>query len=119
MGEWVDDICFIHSIHTDIPEHAGAILMMNLGHLQPSRPSMGSWMVYGLGSENQDLPGFVAMSPRAQLRGKTANWGNSFLPGAFTGTYVNIHEMEIGQILRNLVRTAGCPRPSSVGRSSF
>ena len=102
VGECVDDICFIHSMHTDIPEHAGAILMMNVGHLQPSRPSMGSWMVYGLGSENQDLPGFVAMSPRAQPRGKLANWGNSFLPGAYSGTYVNIHEMESGPILRNL-----------------
>ena len=102
VGDCVDDICFIHSMHTDIPEHAGAILMMNVGHLQPSRPSMGSWMVYGLGSENQDLPGFVAMSPRAQPRGKLANWGNSFLPGAYTGTYVNLHEMETGQILKNL-----------------
>ena len=64
--ELVDDICFIHSMHTDIPEHAGAMMMMNAGHLQPSRPSMGAWMVYGLGTENQDLPGFIAMSPRAQ-----------------------------------------------------
>ena len=102
VGECVDDICFIHSMHTDIPEHAGAILMMNVGHLQPSRPSMGSWLVYGLGSENQDLPGFVAMSPRAKPRGNLANWGNSFLPGAYTGTYVNIHEMESGAIIRDL-----------------
>ena len=102
VGECVDDLCFIHSMHTDIPEHAGAILMMNVGHLQPSRPSMGSWLVYGLGSENQNLPGFVAMSPRAQPRGKLANWGNSFLPGAYTGTYINIHQMETGDILRDL-----------------
>lgn len=102
VGELVDDICFIHSMHTDIPEHAGAILMMNLGHLQPSRPSMGSWMVYGLGTENQDLPGFVSMSPRAQPRGKLANWGNAFLPGAYAGTYVNIAEMKPDQILPDL-----------------
>jgi hypothetical protein len=102
VGECVDDLCFIHSMHTNIPEHAGAILMMNVGHLQPSRPSMGSWLVYGLGTENQDLPGFVAMSPRAQPRGKLANWGNSFLPGAYTGTYVNIAEMKPDQILRDL-----------------
>lgn len=102
VGELVDDICFIHSMHTDIPEHAGAILMMNLGHLQPSRPSLGSWLVYGLGTENQDLPGFVAMSPRAQPRGKLANWGNAFLPGAYAGTYVNIAEMKPDQILPDL-----------------
>ncbi|MBM81043.1 MAG: sulfatase [Planctomycetaceae bacterium] len=102
VGEMADDICFIHSMHTDIPEHAGAILMMNLGHLQPSRPSIGSWMVYGLGTENADLPGFVAMSPRAQPRGKMANWGNSFLPGAYAGTYVNIASMKPDAILKNL-----------------
>ena len=70
VGQCVDDICFIHSMHTDIPEHAGAIMMMNVGQLQPNRPSLGSWLVYGLGTENQNLPGFVAMSPRARPRGE-------------------------------------------------
>ena len=102
FGQCADDICFIHSMHTDIPEHAGAILMMNLGHLQPSRPSMGSWMVYGLGSESRNLPGFVAMSPRAQPRGKLANWGNAFLPGAYAGTYINLQEMKPDLILKDL-----------------
>ena len=101
-AQCVDDICFIHSMHTDIPEHAGAMMMMNAGHLQPSRPSMGSWMVYGLGTENQNLPGFIAMSPRAQPRNKLANWSNAFLPGAYTGTYVNIHEMKPERILDDL-----------------
>lgn len=108
-AELVDDLCFVHSMHTDIPEHAGAIMMFNLGHLQPSRPSMGSWLVYGLGTENQNLPGFVAMSPRAQPRGKMANWGNSFLPGAYSGTYVNIHEMKPDAILQNL-KNSNLPR---------
>ncbi|WP_419193127.1 DUF1501 domain-containing protein [Kolteria novifilia] len=103
VAKCVDDICFIHSMHTDIPEHAGAILMMNAGHLQPTRPSLGSWLVYGLGTENDNLPGFVAMSPRAQPRGKLANWSNSFLPGAFAGTYVNVHEMKPDAVLSNLV----------------
>ena len=98
----VDDLCFIHSMHTDIPEHAGAILMMNLGHLQPIRPSMGSWLVYGLGSDNQNLPGFVSMSPRAQARGKMANYGNSFLPGAYSGCYVNIQQMHPDRIMADL-----------------
>jgi hypothetical protein len=98
----VDDICFIHSMHTNIPEHAGAMMMFNLGHLQPSRPSLGSWLCYGLGTENQELPGFVAMSPRAQPRGKAANWGNAFLPGAYSGIYANIASMKPDSILRNL-----------------
>jgi len=102
VGECVDDISFIHSMHTDIPEHAGAILMTNLGYLQPSRPSMGAWLAYGLGSENQNLPAFVAMSPRAQPRGKLANWGNSFLPGAYAGTYVNLQQMKPESAMRDL-----------------
>ena len=102
VAQEVDELCFVHSMHTDIPEHAGAILMFNLGHLQPSRPSLGSWLTYGLGSENQNLPGFVAMSPRAQPRGKLANWGNAFLPGAYAGTYVNIASMKPDQIMKDL-----------------
>jgi hypothetical protein len=102
VAECVDDLCFIHSMHTDIPEHAGAIMMMNVGHLQPNRPSMGSWLTYGLGTENKDLPGFVAMSPRAQPRGKMANWSNGFLPGAYTGTYVNLQQMQPERILSDL-----------------
>lgn len=102
VAELVDDLCFIHSMHTDTPEHASAMMMMNVGHLQPTRPSMGSWLVYGLGTENQDLPGFVSMSPRAQPRNKLANWGNAFLPGAYTGTYVNIHSMTPEQVMQDL-----------------
>ena len=102
VAEMVDDLCFIHSMHTDTPEHASAMMMMNVGHLQPTRPSMGSWLTYGLGTENQDLPGFIAMSPRAEPRNKLANWGNAFLPGAYTGTYVNIHEMKPDHIMQDL-----------------
>ena len=102
VAELVDDICFIHSMHTDTPEHASAMMMMNAGHLQPTRPSMGAWLVYGLGTENQDLPGFISMSPRAQPRNKLANWGNAFLPGAYSGTYVNIHEMKPEHIMQDL-----------------
>ncbi len=108
-AQCVDDICFIHSMHTDIPEHAGAMLMFNLGHLQPSRPSLGSWLCYGLGSENQELPGFVAMSPHAQPRGKAANWGNAFLPGVYSGVYANIASMTPDSILRDL-RNPHLPR---------
>ena len=105
VGSCVDDISFIHSMHTDIPEHAGAMMMMNVGALQPNRPSMGSWLVYGLGTENQNLPGFVAMSPRAQPRCTLANWGNAFLPGAYAGSYVNIAEMKPDAVMRNLKNT--------------
>ena len=101
-AELVDEICFVHSMHTDIPEHAGAILMTNIGSLQANRPSMGSWLTYGLGAVTDELPGFVAMSPIAQPRGKIANWGNSFLPGAYAGSYVNLQQMKPDAILRDL-----------------
>jgi len=128
-GKWVseifrhtaevsDEICFIHSMHTDIPEHAGAMLMFNLGHLQPSRPSLGSWLCYGLGSENQELPGLVAMSPRAQPRGKSAHWGNAFLPGAYSGVYANIASMKPGSILQNL-SNPHLPRPEQREQASL
>ncbi|MEK0448068.1 MAG: hypothetical protein RL088_336 [Verrucomicrobiota bacterium] len=102
VAQCADDISFIHSMYTDIPEHAGAMMMMNVGALQPNRPSMGSWLVYGLGTENQDLPGFIAMSPRAQPRCTLANWGNAFLPGAYAGSYVNIAEMKPDAVMRDL-----------------
>jgi hypothetical protein len=102
VAKCVDDITFVHSMHTDIPEHAGGILMTNLGALQPNRPSMGSWLTYGLGAETENLPGFVAMSPRAQPRGKLANWGNAFLPGAYAGSYVNIQNMKPDAVIRDL-----------------
>jgi hypothetical protein len=108
-AQCVDDISFIHSMHTNIPEHAGGILMTNLGALQANRPSMGAWLTYGLGADTDNLPGFVAMSPVAQPRGKIANWGNSFLPGAYAGSYVNIGQMKPEAILSDL-------KNSSLGR---
>src|SRR3954468_6578339 len=102
VGGCVDDICFVHSMFTDIPEHAGGIMMMNLGHLQPTRPSMGSWLVYGLGTESQDLPGFVSMCPRPEPRGGMPNWGNAFLPGEYGGCHVNLGKMTPDSILRDL-----------------
>jgi hypothetical protein len=97
-----DDICFLHGIHTDIPEHAGGILMMNSGHLQPTRPSMGAWMMYGLGTENHNLPGFIVLAPGAGPRGSKANWGTSFLPGAFAGTHVNMNSVKPATAMHNL-----------------
>ena len=63
MAGCIDDICVIRSMHTDNPNHEPALLMMNSGNQQPIRPSLGSWITYGLGTENQNLPGFVALCP--------------------------------------------------------
>jgi hypothetical protein len=82
----VDDICIIKSIHTDQFNHAPAQLFLNSGFSQPGRPSLGSWVLYGLGSEAQDLPAFIVMSTGSGISGGAANWSSGFLPTVYTGT---------------------------------
>lgn len=88
VGECIDDICVIRSMHTDIPNHEPSLLMMNSGESQPTRPAMGSWLLYGLGTENQNLPGFVVLCPGKPVVGPQL-WSNSFLPGIYQGTHIN------------------------------
>ncbi len=83
----IDDICVIRSMVADNINHNGACLQMNTGEQAFSRPSMGSWLLYGLGSENQDLPGFVVISPSQPAQGAPL-WSSSFLPAAYQGTLV-------------------------------
>jgi len=88
IGSCIDDICVIRSMHTNIPNHEPSLLMMNSGETQPTRPAMGSWLLYGLGTENQNLPGFVVLCPGKPVVGPQL-WSNSFLPGVFQGTHIN------------------------------
>ena len=88
VGKCIDDICVIRSMHTNIPNHEPSLLMMNSGETQPTRPAMGSWLLYGLGTENQNLPGFVVLCPGKPVVGPQL-WSNSFLPGIFQGTHIN------------------------------
>lgn len=88
VGKCIDDICVIRSMHTNVPNHEPSLLMMCSGNLQPIRPSMGSWLCYGLGTENQNLPGFVVLCPGKPVVGPQL-WGNSFLPGAFQGCHIS------------------------------
>lgn len=84
----VDDMCVIRSMVADNINHNGACLQMNTGEQTFSRPSLGSWLLYGLGSENQDLPGFVVLSPAQPAQGAPL-WSSSFLPAAYQGTLVS------------------------------
>ena len=88
VGSCIDDICVIRSMHTNIPNHEPSLLMMNSGETQPTRPAMGSWLLYGLGTENQNLPGYVVLCPGKPVVGPQL-WSNSFLPGIFQGTHIN------------------------------
>lgn len=81
-----DQLCFVRSMHTDQFNHAPAQIFFNSGFAQPGRPSLGSWLVYGLGCETQELPAFVVMSTGAGISGGAANWSSGFLPTRFAGT---------------------------------
>jgi hypothetical protein len=87
IASCVDDLCVIRSMVADNINHNGACLQMNTGEQAFSRPSMGSWLLYGLGSENQDLPGFIVISPSQPAQGAPL-WSSSFLPAAYQGTLV-------------------------------
>jgi uncharacterized protein (DUF1501 family) len=85
LAEIVDDICLIKSMKTDQFNHAPAQIFLNTGFAQPGRPSLGSWVLYGLGSETQDLPSFVVMSTGSGISGGSANWSSGFLPSVYAG----------------------------------
>lgn len=85
LAKIVDDITLVKSVHTDQFNHAPAQIFFNTGFSQPGRPSLGSWVTYGLGTEADDLPAFVVMSTGAGISGGAANWSSGFLPTVFAG----------------------------------
>jgi hypothetical protein len=87
LAQRADDLCVVRSVVADNINHNGACLQMNTGEQAFSRPSMGSWLLYGLGTENQDLPGYVVLSPAQPAQGAPL-WSSSFLPAAYQGTLV-------------------------------
>lgn len=88
-AQHIDDICVIRSMYADVPNHEPSFLLMNTGEARLIRPSVGSWVTYGLGTENQNLPGFVTMCPGGYPLQEGQNWQSGFLPGVFQGTYVD------------------------------
>ncbi len=100
----IDEFCVIRSMHTDIPNHSPGMLMMNTGHSQEGRPSWGSWITYGLGTENQNLPGFLVLSPLGPPRSQMNLWNPAFLPAVYQGTFISDQETAKGspiQFLKN------------------
>ena len=85
VAQCVDDICFLHSVHGTNPAHGGAVLKLHTGSDNFVRPSIGSWVTYGLGTENRDLPGFITICPTL-AHGGVNNWGSAFLPAEYQGT---------------------------------
>jgi hypothetical protein len=101
MGELVDDLCVVRSMYTDIPAHEVATIMMNTGS-RLVRPSLGSWVLYGLGSENQNMPGFISLRPGGAPPGGTANWQSAFLPGVYQGVSINTKVPTLNQLIENI-----------------
>jgi hypothetical protein len=88
LSRHADDLCVIRSMHTDNPNHGPALFLMNNGSIVPTRPTLGAWLSYGLGSENANLPNFVVFCPGRPVRFSEL-WSNGFLPGEHQGTYIN------------------------------
>jgi hypothetical protein len=101
-AEHIDDLCVIRSMHADVPNHEPSLMLMNCGDGRLPRPSFGAWVTYGLGSENQNLPGFIAMCPGGYPIVATQNWRSAFLPGAYQGTYIDTQHTDIQKLIENI-----------------
>lgn len=97
-----DDICVIRSMHADVPNHEPSLLLMNTGEARLVRPSMGSWLTYGLGTENQNLPAFIAMCPGGYPIQESQNWQAGFLPGIYQGTYIDTQHASVDKLVENI-----------------
>lgn len=101
-AESIDDICVIRSMHADVPNHEPSLLLMNCGEARAVRPSFGSWMTYGLGTENQNLPAFIAMCPGGYPIQESQNWQAGFLPGIYQGTYIDTKHTAIDKLIEHI-----------------
>lgn len=101
-AEHIDDIAVIRSMQANVPNHEPSLLLMNCGSERLARPSVGSWATYGLGTENQNLPGFFALCPNGYPISSTQNWQSAFLPGAFQGTYINTRHREVEKLIEHV-----------------
>jgi len=110
VGECADDLCVIRSMQADAPSHEPSLLLMNCGEGRLIRPSMGSWITYGLGSENQNLPGFMVLCPGGYPVQESQNWQSGFLPGAYQGTYINSQFTDLNKLVEYVKNTTTTPQ---------
>ncbi len=97
-----DDLCVIRSMYADVPNHEPSFLLMNTGESRLVRPSLGSWVTYGLGTENQNLPAYVSLCPGGMPLMDSQNWQSAFLPGIYQGTYVNTKDTDPEKLIENI-----------------
>jgi hypothetical protein len=97
-----DDIAVIRSMYAQVPNHEPSLMLMNCGDSVQPRPSVGAWVLYGLGSENRNLPGFVAMCPSGMPIKDSENWQSGFLPGIYQGTFVDPQHQQLEKLIENI-----------------
>jgi hypothetical protein len=102
LGSCIDDIAVIRSMVTNLPNHEPALMLMNCGEPLMVRPSVGSWVTYGLGTENENLPAFLAMCPGGYPIKASENWQSGFLPGVFQGTFIDTRHTDIERLIENI-----------------
>ncbi len=110
----IDSMAVIRSMHADVPNHEPSLMLMNTGDSQLIRPSVGSWLTYGLGSENQNLPAFVAMSPGGYPIKESENWRAAFLPGQYQGTFIDSSHQKIERLIENITNNRTAPEDQRV-----
>lgn len=101
-AQHIDDIAVIRSMYAQVPNHEPSLMLMNCGDSVLSRPSVGAWVLYGLGAENQNLPGFIAMCPGGMPIKDAENWQAGFLPGAYQATYIDPQHRQIEKLIENI-----------------
>lgn len=101
LGAMIDDICVIRSMFTDRPNHEPSLLLLNSGDKFPGRPSMGSWLTYGLGTMNRNLPGYIVLCPGLPVIGHQL-WSSAFLPAVHQGTYLSLEERDPKKMIQNV-----------------
>ena len=101
-GAFIDDMAIIRSMHAEVPNHEPSLMLMNCGDGRLPRPSFGAWTTYGLGTENENLPAFVAMCPGGYPIVSTRNWRSAFLPGACQGTYLDTQHSDVEKLIQNI-----------------
>ncbi|WP_337173260.1 DUF1501 domain-containing protein [Paludisphaera sp.] len=104
-----DDLCVIRSMRANTPNHEQSMRLMNCGDERLSRPSMGAWLTYGLGSENENLPGYVSMCPGLPVA-DVSNWRSAFLPGVYQGTYIDTRKEKAEELIENIRNGVVSPR---------
>ncbi|WP_337174114.1 DUF1501 domain-containing protein [Paludisphaera sp.] len=109
-AQMADELCVIRSMHADVPNHEPSLMLMNCGESRQARPSVGSWVLYGLGTENQNLPGFLVMCPGGYPIAESQNWQSAFLPGVFQGTYLDTNNTDVEKLIAHIRNHGAGPR---------